>query len=423
MPISNNNSGPNLAQPQQEQPKGSGFVNLGRILGANVNNRLSSTIDRGLNQGSNEVKSNLQQIGSQFQDQSNQSNLASDANKQIRDQALQNIGQGNTNVDDKLKSQFEQFRSGQYAGPTELDPTRTAQVSNKAQELQSYGKALQGGGDKSGVLQAFAGKGNYTQGQQKLDSLLLGKGPNAEQNLADARKATQGLGQQINQQQNAAQQTAQLRQNQAQQFGKDTNTQLNTANTGINTDLQNKLSAAQANQAIYQKLANGENLNPDEIAKLNGPQQFQTNAGSFDTATLLQNLNALKGTIATNGYQNFNTGLPTQSSVVTPQDLAKLQALSSLSGAPQSVIGQEDQVGKYQNPNFDVNSLVGNTSLNQYIQGKSDVKQGTPGYGAELDKANAVRRTFGLPPITQLSPMTPPGGNTPGQGSGNIRLG
>lgn len=422
MPISNNNTN-NPSAPQTQQPKGSGFVNLGRILGANVNNRLSSAINQGLNKGSDEVKSNLQQIGGQFQNQANQANLASDQNKAVRDQALLNIGQGNTNIDDKLKSQFEQFRSGQYAGPTELDPTRTAQVSNKAQELQSYGKSLQGTGDKSGVLQAFAGKGNYTQGEQKLDSLLLGKGPNAKENLAAGRKATQGLGQQIAQQQNAAAQTAQLRQGQAQQFGKETTDKLNTANKGIETDLGNKFAAAQKTQAVFQKMANGENLNPEEIALINAPGQFDSSAGQLNSNTLLGNLANLKPNLDVTGYQNFNTGMPTQSSVANQQDLARLQALSQLSGTPQQIIAQEDQVGKYQNPNFDINTLASGTSLNQRLSGKSQITPGMPGYAEELQKTNNIRQTFGLSPLTALSPMVTPGGGGPGQGSGGIRLG
>lgn len=219
-----------------QQKKGSGFVNLNKVIGANQNNQLGQTVAQGINKGAQQVQQGLGQATSQFQQQADANNLASIGNQQARSAALQNIMGGQTAISDDQAKQFGTFRAGQYAGPQELDASRTAQIGAKAREVEGFGKALQSGGDKSRVLQAFAGKGNYTAGQQGLDSLLLGKGPNAGQ-LNQARRQSAGLTNQLGSAQDAAQQLAQLRQGQAAEFGKQTNQQIGDQQTGINTNV------------------------------------------------------------------------------------------------------------------------------------------------------------------------------------------
>ena len=79
---------------EEKKPQGSGFVNLGRILGANQNNRLGSAISSGITGSADNTRQNLSSTNSSFQQSANENNLASDTNKQARTQALQTIGSG-----------------------------------------------------------------------------------------------------------------------------------------------------------------------------------------------------------------------------------------------------------------------------------------------------------------------------------------
>lgn len=260
--------------------KGSGFVNLNKILQANVGNQLGQKIASGIGQGTQEVQQGLGQAKSQFQQQADAGNLATQANIQARQQALQNIGSGQTNVSDEQAKQFGSFLSGQYTGPKELDSSKVAQLGSRAQEVQGFGQALRSGGDKTKVLQAFAGKGPYSTGQQRLDSLLLGKGPNAQE-LAQARQQSAGLQQQVGREQDVARQIGQLRTGEAQQFAKETGEQIGAQKGGIEQAVgmqYGQLEAAQkeAFDRINQKLSQGQPLTQEEANMLGLTEDTET---------------------------------------------------------------------------------------------------------------------------------------------------
>ena len=237
---------PQGSQPQQK--KGSGFVNLNKILQANAGNQLGQTVSQGINQGTQKVQSDLGQIQSQFQSDAEKNNLASDQNKQAVSDALNNIAGGQPNITDEQTKQFGTFLSGQYAGPKGLDESKTAQVGARAQEVQGFGQALSSGGDKTRVLQAFAGKGPYSAGQTRLDSLLLGKGPNAKEQLDQARQGSKNLVSKVGAAQDTANQVGQLRTTQARDFGQQTGEQLKTQEKAINSDIGQALTKAQADK-------------------------------------------------------------------------------------------------------------------------------------------------------------------------------
>lgn len=266
MAININNPLNPKANPQQK--KGSGFVNLNRILDANANNRLGQAIGTGIKSGAEQVKGDIGQLKTGFESESQKQNLASDVNKQAASQALMNIGAGNTNVSDDTTKQFGTFLAGQYAGPTELDASKTAQVGARANEIQGFGQALGSQGDKTKVLQAFVGQGPYSAGQQRLDASLLGKGPNVQQ-LKEAQQQSRGLTQQVGREQEVARQIGQLRENQAKQFAQDVGNQITGQKTGIEGSVQSeldRLSGVQGNlyDTIKNKLSSGESLTPEE---------------------------------------------------------------------------------------------------------------------------------------------------------------
>lgn len=308
------------AQPK----KGTGFVNLDKVLNANVGNRLGETVATGLGNQAQQVQQGIGQLKTDFNQKAQVSNLATNSNKQAISDALKSISSGqqvqmgagskdpasaqpqgipgrlqaapvqlmNTGaplVSDDQANQFKTFLSGQYSGPKDLDSTKLAQVGSKAQEVQDLGQGLQSGNDKTRLLQTFAGKGPYTAGQSKLDSLLLGQGPNAQQKLAEARQQTRGLTQQLGREQEAAQQTGQLRQNDAQQLAQETQAALSKTQGDILTPLEKQATDYQAAQDLKtQDLQNilknlGSTIDPNEAAALgltgnyNGPGKYTYN--------------------------------------------------------------------------------------------------------------------------------------------------
>lgn len=259
---------PNNQKPQQK--KAAGFVNLDRVLAANTGNRLGQTIGTGIQTGAQGLQQKLGEVKSGFLQESEQKNLASDVNKRAATEALQNIGSGQTNVTDEQAKQFGTFLAGKYAGPRELDSTKTAQIGAKAQELQGFGQALGSQGDKSQVLTAFAsqGKGPYSAGEKRLDSFLLGKGPNAGE-LQKAQQQTRGLTRQVNREQDTARQIGQLREGQASQFAQDVGGQITSQKTGIEGAVGSEFERLSGEQGklydtIKSKLDKGELLNPEE---------------------------------------------------------------------------------------------------------------------------------------------------------------
>lgn len=360
-----NLNNPTGVQPQQQ--KGSGFVNLDKILQANSGNNLAGAISGNLTQGAQQVQQGLGQVKNDFQQQANSNDLASDKNKQAVSDALKNIAGGQTDVSDPQATQFGTYLAGQYAGPKTLDSTKTSQLGARGQELQDFGKSLTSGGDKTRLLQAFAGQGPYSYGQNKLDSLLLGQGPQAGQQLAQARQQTRGLTQQIGNEQQNAQQIAQLQQGKAQQFGQDVRGQVgldaagNIADTGAIPDflknLDTRATGAQTKQAadlqgfqsLLQKIQDSRGIDP--INQPNLSTQLSSYGLSPDDERYLQRLQGqeLYGATLNPSGSNFVQAADqaSRSSIANAGDLAKAQALAKLSGTDFSKFALDPNAAKY----------------------------------------------------------------------------
>lgn len=378
MAINNNLSSNNTTQTPQRQ--GSGFTNLSNILAANSSNRLGQAVGTGISNAASGVRQGINQTSQQFQNQANANNLASDQNTQIRQQALQQIGQGNTTIDPSTQQKFQQFTAGKYAGPTQLDPTQLAQLQNKTGAVQSYGQALRGGGDKSQVLQAFVGKGpNYSTGQQNLDALLLGKGPGAAQQLSQAAKSTTGLGQQLAQAQNTAGQVAQANTARATQFGQDTNKMLTTQQQGI---------ADAAQQAL-------KNYTDQRSAQYN--QALSSLQGGNISNSGLAGIDALKGatTYGVDPTKFLNQGAaPDINSVATNQQRAQEAALAQLAGQGPSTYLDTSYTGAAYDPS------KASTFDTTGFQNAADAQKAA--YNSALLNTTLQQTTGGAP--TQLAP-------------------
>lgn len=311
----------NPAQPVQRQ-QGSGFTNLSRLLQANRNNRLGEAISSGVVGGANQVRQQLGDTREQFQNQSNANDLASDQNKSIREGILSGIANGQTDINDQQAQQFQNFRQGQYTGPKELDQAKTVGLGIRANEVQNQAKNPL----SEGTLQATVGaqsQNPYTRGQMGLDRTLLGViNPAA---LGQARTAARGLTQGVDRAQEAARGQAALNIARAQQFGQETQQQLQAPQTAIQTDVNNRIASQQA--ALSAEM---QKYDKDRAAYL----------GVTPAQTYGLNLNSRNDLVNFQNPSNFNVNSETD-----PGQLAKLNALAKLSGTDQSFVTDPSQVG------------------------------------------------------------------------------
>ena len=149
--------------------KTTGFVNINDIVKANRQNRLGQTVSSGV---SNVVGQNQQQLGqakNQFQQDSQANQIGTSQDKQQVENTLGNPAQ----ADDKTVNRFAEFRSGQYQGPQQL--SNKDQLRAGQQDVQSLADASKDEYGRRGLLQRFVSPNQYTQGQQRLDNLLLGQ--------------------------------------------------------------------------------------------------------------------------------------------------------------------------------------------------------------------------------------------------------
>lgn len=343
------------AQPQQK--KGSGFVNLNKILQANVGNRLGQTVAQGIGQGVGQVQQGIGQLKSDFQQEAQKQNLASDANKQAVSDALKNISAGQTDVSDELANQFGTFRAGQYAGPKDLDSNKVAQVGSRASEVQDFGQALGSGGDKTRVLQAFAGQGPYSAGQSRLDSLLLGKGPQAKEQLAEARQQTRGLTQQIGREQDAARQIAEMRTGEAQEFGKSVKQQLEVPQADIQKAIDTLVGQKQG--ALQQEIQRYQN-DPFAYLGTNQVKTYGLDPRQHPDIVRFLSQDALN-----------------RSSLANQGQLKQLDALAKLSGQSQDFIRDPNAVGTGEQQQFaNINkNLLRDAILQQQARYREDLEK------------------------------------------------
>jgi hypothetical protein len=395
-----------------KQPSsGTGFTNLSRVLNANQNNRLGNTIGSGVSNVVGQAKSNLGQAQQQFGQQSQKGAVGSDQDKQYVQQTLQDPTKAQQSDYDK----FSRFRQG-YQGPQGL---QSDTLKAQQQDLSSLGGLANSSGGRQALLQRFVGGPQYNQGQQQLDTMLLGQSGG---NLNNLRRQTQQANQNINQGYDVAAQQANLLKNQSAGFGQDVTNQLTGAQTAQNTDLTNR--AAQyttEEQALHDTLANLLTPVKDVATPSNGQVGIglanqQTGPGAINQAQYDQAMAALGragqsgqdllnqqlyGANAVNGFDPNsvigNVNAYTTNQVANAQDLAKAQALAKLSGdqTPTGLAAATaDQLGGY-----DPLSFLNQGNLKNYEQqGKTiydqagnKIKSGNE-YIADINRVDAIKK-------------------------------
>lgn len=373
----------NQVNPQQPQRQGSGFTNLSRILQANRGNRLGETLQSGITGGAQQVRQQLGDTRNQFQQASDTANLASDQNQQIRQNVLQNIASGQTDLTPDQVNQFKQFRGGAYTGPTGLDTSKVAGLTGRAQELQNQAKNPL----SESTLQSTVGvKSNqpYTRGEIGLDRTLLGTiNP---QILGQTRSAVRGLPQNIQREQETAQNLGTLRQNQAQQFGTDTRAQLGTVadqnqagtgalgqiSSGINKNVQDyQTQQAQDYARLQNALATRNVSNSPELSFLKGGLAYGLSPQALQS------------------YVSENAPA-TKESVASTTQRAQLDALSKLAGSDQTFLGNPAQTAYDPTKAVQFNKDLLQSDLARAKQTMEAVPELNSGYGTPADLYGAT---------------------------------
>lgn len=321
-----------MQQPQAQQ-KGSGFTNIQRIAQANQPGRLGQAVGQGIQNIARSTQQQLGQAQQQFQQQAQANRLGTEQDVARRQEVLQRISSGNEEVvptQDEV-SLFEKYRRGQYTGPQGLQSAENLQ--RQAQQAEALAGATRSAGGRQALLQRFVGTPQYTQGQQRLDTTLLGLA--APQELSNARRSALGLVGQVQGNEDAAQAQASYLAQQARDFGQATEQDLLGRAETITTDaeqLRKQREEEEVNRRnrfdqIRQDLYKGQISRED--AQAIGGQDFVDfiEGGSYLYSASPQDL--------INKYLQTEMGdrLPENiSDVISKEQAARFNALSQLAG-------------------------------------------------------------------------------------------
>lgn len=327
---------PNQPGQQPNKPKGTGFTNLSRVLGANQNNKLGQAVGGGLQQTAVGAKQGVNQAQEQFQ-QKTQESLGQATG--ARQQALQNLMEDPSKVGEQQYNQFDVFRQGNYGGPNEL--ANKQQLVGRAQEAEQLGGLVGSEGGRGALLQRYAAKNKpYTQGQMGLDQVILGQ--SAQPQLKEARRATYGLGNIANRGVTQAEQQAQQQQKQfAEQTGQQVEGTRTQAEQNANDELQREKNLwLQVNNIRGQSNAGewadkGLDLTADQAKQLGLQEGDELTRSTWDVIN--------RG--------GFNEGDINKYNTASAQDFARQQALARLAGKAYSDTdwaGKEAEANKFQ---------------------------------------------------------------------------
>lgn len=196
-PAANQAAGTQQTTTPASQKQGTGFTNIQRVLGASQGNQLGQAVGSGIQKSGEQARAEIGYQAGQTQQAQQKADIATPETYSNVQQTVAQAGAGGAAPTAEQQRQFQQYLSGQFAGPTELQNLQG--VQGQVQQAQQLGKAAGTAGGQIGLLQRFAAKPTtaYTSGQAALDQAILGA--TGGQQLAQARQATTGLGQKLEQ--------------------------------------------------------------------------------------------------------------------------------------------------------------------------------------------------------------------------------
>lgn len=147
-------------------------------------------------------------------------------------------------VSDQEIKDFTKFRTGTYAGPTELKDYGS--LLGKAQQAEQLGNLSRSTGGRQELLRRFVGQGNnYNQGEKRLDETLLGQDANGVRNAARSTAGATGKVEAANQQ---AGNLANEYVGRAKIFGEETGKRIGEVKAPISSQLDTEVTGAQGTE-------------------------------------------------------------------------------------------------------------------------------------------------------------------------------
>ncbi len=214
-------------QNQKRRQKGTGFTNIGKILGANVGagQQMAGKIAQGIQTAGQKVQQNLGQAQQQFKggfQQATQPALGAfqqaggmikrpdeseeDYSKRIAAGAkppIQAEGQPGTAMGNQAGNQpnapavdyseiGKKVQEAKYTGPKGLE-NASQLLGSAVSAAQMGGLTTSGEGQQELTKRFVAGRQGYTKGQGALDQMLLSQSPEAQRQFQQARESVSAL--------------------------------------------------------------------------------------------------------------------------------------------------------------------------------------------------------------------------------------
>jgi len=391
---------------------GTGFTNIQKYIGANTNNQLGGAVGGGIQNTAQQAGQDIQNAQNSFNQQSGAANQNTQANRDyiagtykglekqagvpdapgaVNPSAGSNPNYAPTQQD---TDKFKGFNSGQYTGPQQMDNQQGLQT--QAQDVSNLGHSINSFEGRQGLLQRFVGGNkNYTQGQQNLDSLLLGQ--TGGKQLAQARQASHQMPD-LNNLLQANTGAAETYQNQAKDLAGYTQAGAKTSAGNIQKSLSDQATAAEglasAKRGDLQKHLEAGALTEQDSSIIKNILGLNPDEPIYGTRE--QIMSAITGALQKgNEY--------TASSVANQPAYASQQALQKLSGLNPEALGLNLDASKIGTggTDFNVDQTVKQQLLDNQQQAKdkfySDYKDTGNLSREELDYMNSgdIQNQFG----------------------------
>lgn len=187
-------------QPVGKRQKGTGFTNIGKILGANVGagERMGRQVGQAVGMQAGQARAGVTQAQEKFEtakkEAEQKADLAQQGIKKVLDDSSGLAGL----TEEQAKERRERFlKEGQYTGPKGLE--QEAQLKARAEALGDVATmGMSGRGGRQQLARSIvAGPGMYTRGQSLLDATLLGQSAAAQRAIEAGSRQALGAQQEI----------------------------------------------------------------------------------------------------------------------------------------------------------------------------------------------------------------------------------
>lgn len=332
-------AGKSAAPTVANKPSSSGsFTNLTNYLNANSGYNqsgggLAGKISSNVQGQAQDVQKSLDNAQQQFNTAAQQNAVSYDPN--LVGQATANASQFSQNASDA--GAFDKLLNAQYQGPTSLDQTQVAQLSNQAQNVGALANLGQNESGRYALLSKLYGSPQYSQGQQSLDNLLIQANPDQAKALSALPGIVQPLNTNINNAVSQSQATGQQLQQQATDVRSQTQGALSDAiRSFLDQANQSSVGIQGQQQQAYQNAV--DQLKSGDLSAFGGPSSAPATYNIDPTKYLSQ------------------AQAPTLASSLTPEQSAQIQGLARLSG---NTFDPSSQAGKILNQFAGKQDLVG----------------------------------------------------------------